>query len=115
MHIESVDMEYVVKKPPASPGGVRGRKGAETGHGRRLQTCPIGQEIVNVRIKTDWFPDETSWTLTDTCDGTNKVVLTGGPYSLRNSVYSKNVCADPGREYKFTIKVSYFSSWAMCL
>ena len=72
-------------------------------------SCPIGQEIINVQIVTDLYPDETSWTLTDTCGGINEVVLTGGPYSLPNKVYSANYCAYPGIEYQFTIYVSYFS------
>ena len=61
-----------------------------------------------MQIVTDLYPDETSWTLTDTCGGINEVVLTGGPYSLSHEVHSANYCAYPG-EYKFKIYVSYFS------
>ena len=62
-----------------------------------------------MQIVTDDYPEDTSWTLTDTCGGTNEVVLTGGPYSLPNEVYSANYCAYPGIEYQFTVYVSYFS------
>ena len=69
-----------------------------------------------MKIVNDIVPNDRIWTVTDTCGGTNEVILTGGPYrnSLKHEVHSANVCADPG-EYHYTIKVSYFSSWAMCL
>jgi hypothetical protein len=55
---------------------------------------------VEVSIKTDEYPGETTWTLSDSC-GTGRT-LSGGPYSQANSLISVKECLPAGK-YVFTI------------
>eukprot|EP00984_Skeletonema_dohrnii_P022286 scaffold11426_cov78-Skeletonema_dohrnii-CCMP3373.AAC.1 len=69
------------------------------------QTCPGAQEMMEVQIRTDSFPGETNWTLTDKC-GDNGVILKGGPYDLGLGLFSSHVCANDG-QYEFQINDSW--------
>ncbi len=55
-------------------------------------------------IMTDNYPGETTWSLTKGCS--DEVVLSGGPFSKANTLYTENKCLPRG-SYTFTIKDSY--------
>merc|ERR1719401_118756 len=55
---------------------------------------------VEVKIKTDNYPGETTWKLTDTC--TNNEVLSGSGYSQKNTLYTEVGCL---ANAKFTFKI----------
>jgi len=75
---------------------------APTGYTSR---CPSGQQALDVTIKTDYYPCDTTWELEDLC---------GRSYSLKNSVsfdqkneqYTENLCI-PNGKYKFTLHDYY--------
>ncbi len=68
--------------------------------------CPSGQKRFQVTVTTDNWPQETSWTLTNTCTGTQ--VLAGSGYTVADNEYpSEEKCADSGK-MEFVINVSYF-------
>ena len=71
-----------------------------------LPPCPSGQNRYQVTVTTDNWPGETSWTLTNTCTGTQ--VLAGSGYTVAGTSYpSEEKCADAGK-MEFVINVSYF-------
>ena len=73
-----------------------------------IPPCPGAQERFEVQILTDDYPDETTWTLTDKCDASIGEMMSGGPYSTSNTLYSDmSACVDDGK-YEFIINVSYF-------
>jgi serine protease len=59
---------------------------------------------VEVKILTDRYPGETTWTL-----GGTGTAMSGGPYSLQNTLYSVKQCFTSGQygQYTFSIKDSY--------
>jgi hypothetical protein len=68
--------------------------------------CPTGQSLVEVDIKLDNYPGETTWSVTN-CAGQS--VRSGGPYSYSaaNTDVSDSVCVPDGTGYKFKIDDSY--------
>ena len=63
-----------------------------------LPSICVGQ-VVSIAIKTDLYPSETSWKLTDKNDN---IVVDGGPYSSKEKVYDSERCLSDGT-YTFTI------------
>jgi len=59
---------------------------------------------VEVEILTDNYPGETSWTITNKCDGST--AASGGGYDDRGTMYSTSSCL-PAANYKFEIVDSY--------
>jgi hypothetical protein len=59
---------------------------------------------MEVRIKTDNYPEETAWTLTNKCDA--KFTLSSPQYSLSNVVQTTTKCIPRGR-YEFTISDTF--------
>jgi outer membrane biosynthesis protein TonB len=51
--------------------------------------CPAIPGEFALRLRTDAYPEETSWAVKDVCDG-DKLVLSGGPYSDKNTVMLEN-------------------------
>eukprot|EP00984_Skeletonema_dohrnii_P007715 scaffold2830_cov72-Skeletonema_dohrnii-CCMP3373.AAC.2 len=69
-----------------------------------IPPCPGAQERFEVQILTDDYPGETTWTLTDKCDASIGEMMSGGPYSTSNTLYSDmSACADDGQQYEFII------------
>jgi len=71
---------------------------------RNLDTSSSGSticsgEILSIDIKTDPFPKENTWNVTDRY---NKTILSGGPYSSRNTNYVTEKCLHGGN-YRFII------------
>ena len=58
---------------------------------------------LQVNVKTDDYPEETSWQLVDTCTG--NTVASRSYFAAKNTQYSNSYCL-PSR-YQFTIKDSY--------
>ena len=58
---------------------------------------------VTLTIKTDNYPGETTWTITDANGNT---LYSGGPYTSTNSIYTIDIC-EPDGCYDFTINDSY--------
>ena len=54
-------------------------------------------------IKTDNYPGETTWTITDASGNT---LYSGGPYTSTNSIYTIDIC-EPDGCFDFTINDSY--------
>jgi hypothetical protein len=61
---------------------------------------PCNGMTVEIKVKTDYFPEEIGWTLVNKC-GAN-VTLRSSPYSLPNTMQSIAACL-PLSKYKFTI------------
>ena len=66
--------------------------------------CECLDKRIEVDLKTDNYPAETSWTVTDKC-GSSDVVLSGRSYSASNTLFTKSVCVASG-QYEFAIQVS---------
>lgn len=64
----------------------------------------IGYKILIIRILTDNYPSETTWTLTN---NNNNINESGGPYSNANTLYTTEIENLPLGEYTFTIYDSY--------
>lgn len=62
---------------------------------------PQNDQCVNVRIRTDNYPGETTWALTNNCNGAE--VATGGPYSSQGTLYSERICLPDAAELSFQI------------
>ncbi len=71
---------------------------------RVVVPCTGGQKEVVVDIRTDNYPAETTWTVTDLCGYGESI--SGGPYSNTNTDYSSSNPVCEG-QYQFTINVSY--------
>jgi surface protein len=59
--------------------------------------------LVVIKVLTDNYPDETTWTLSNQCGKVRG--MSGGPYSRKKSFHYVSECL-PADEYKFTIKDS---------
>lgn len=81
---------------------------AETGEcAHELEDCSIcGKETATIKIMTDEFPEETSWTVTN---NQNEQVASsdfGSGGKAMNTLYEQNVCLEGG-DYVFTIFDAY--------
>ncbi|CAB9525681.1 Subtilisin-like protease 1 (Fragment) [Seminavis robusta] len=68
-------------------------------------SCPSGTTLFSADILTDRYPDETSWTLTNTCDGS--VVRTGGGSYIESTLYTETECVTDGQAFQFTMSDSF--------
>ena len=66
-------------------------------------TCSAGEQAVEVRVLTDYYPTETSWTLTNSCTNSIEASSPAGSYTQSGQTYSKTVCVSSDAEYSFTI------------
>lgn len=66
--------------------------------------CSENEKLMKVLVFTNEFPEETSWSVVDTC--TNAVIMSvaEGDYENEETDYGHVMCVPEG-EYKFTIKV----------
>jgi hypothetical protein len=63
---------------------------------------------LQVDITTDNYPEETSWTLTNTCTSTQVGARPQGYYSgSQNTLFTENYCVDGNSAFQFTINDSY--------
>jgi hypothetical protein len=67
-------------------------------------SCPNGESGFRLTINPDYYYTETSWTLTNNCDGTT--VLSGGNYS-NSATIEEETCLATNKEYTFTINDTY--------
>ena len=58
--------------------------------------------MLEVDVKTDNYPQETSWQLVDTCTGTTVQSKAAGSYPSQGTQYSDNWCLAEA-QYQFTI------------
>ena len=65
---------------------------------------PCNGIYVEVKVTTDNWPEETTWSLRNDC--TTQVVATGGSYTAANTLHSVKHCL-PTAQYSFTINDSY--------
>jgi hypothetical protein len=70
---------------------------------RPLQAFPNGVSI-EFQIRTDNYPEEISWELTDS---QGNVVYEGGDYTFGLFLYKEDWCLDPDECYVFTISDTY--------
>lgn len=70
-------------------------------------TCSGTESRLTVDITTDNYPGETTWTLVNSCDSSE--VLSGGPYTSADTLYSQTTpqCLPDDAKYVFTINDSY--------
>jgi photosystem II stability/assembly factor-like uncharacterized protein len=66
-------------------------------------TVSFGQHTLDIEVKTDNYPTETTWSITDQ---SGAVVAEGGGYSTPLSIYNNLACLNDGC-YTFTIYDSY--------
>ena len=65
-----------------------------------FQNCLKGQSRLDVKLVTDDWPAETSWTVKGDCgDG---IAMSGGSYSLKGILYEQSACVTEG-QYTFHI------------
>jgi len=69
-------------------------------------TCDNGFYTIEVRILTDTWPSETSWTLSEVCNGVN-IIAQGGSYNLNSTVYTETICVASNTQHMFTIFDSF--------
>jgi hypothetical protein len=62
--------------------------------------CSNGMDV-EIQIKTDYYPRETSWILTNTCTGT---VINSPKYTKYVTMHSTSMLCLPAGQYEFTIK-----------
>ena len=62
--------------------------------------------MLEVDVKTDNYPQETSWQLIDTCTGTTVQSKAAGSYASQGTLYSDNWCLAEA-QYQFTINDSW--------
>jgi hypothetical protein len=94
---------------PTCTDGIQ--NGSETGIdcGGSCPACPTsggGGACVNVNleIKTDQYPSETTWSITNS---SGSVVFSGGPYSSTHSIVNIPVCLLQNTSYTFKINDAY--------
>jgi len=63
-------------------------------------SCSNGESVFKLTLTPDLFPGETSWTLTNDCDGTQ--VSSGGDYS-DGATIEEEICLADDQKYTFTI------------
>lgn len=59
--------------------------------------------LIRLNILTDYYPDETTWQITD---ANQQVIYSGGPFQNRNTNYTYDLCMNFGC-YTFTVFDSY--------
>ncbi|OWY22635.1 T9SS C-terminal target domain-containing protein [Sphingobacteriales bacterium UPWRP_1] len=67
--------------------------------------CPGGQTQLTVTVKTDQYPDETTWNLINYATGA--VLASGGPYAAANTTYTEDVCVSNSATVQFEIFDAY--------
>lgn len=67
--------------------------------------CPSGQQALDVTIKTDYYPCDTSWDLEDLC-GRSYRLTNSLSYDNKNQEYTENLCI-PNGKYTFTLHDYY--------
>lgn len=77
-----------------------------------LQSCSPGQVEVVIAVKTDSWPTETSWELSNICTSTTEKKSTPYDGTDKNKEFSDTLCVDPG-QYKFAI-YDQFSDGICC-
>ncbi|RMG79164.1 MAG: T9SS C-terminal target domain-containing protein [Bacteroidetes bacterium] len=92
-----------VKVSVSMPNGMPDQMPQNDSLARDFQVITDGVSII-LKLKTDNFPDETTWTLSDAA-GT--VLFSGGPYNAPQTEYTEVWCLDPEACYTFTISDSY--------
>eukprot|EP00957_Ditylum_brightwellii_P098634 7513668-Ditylum_brightwellii.AAC.1 len=70
-------------------------------------SCSSDEDIMEVRIKTDQYPTETAWILTNTCSSAVVAEAPAGTYTSSNTEYSDKICVPPGGAYSFFITDSF--------
>lgn len=63
---------------------------------------PCPEMDVEIKIKTDDYPDETAWTLTNQCGTGQGQTFSGGDYTAANTMHSETFCLS-NSEWQFTI------------
>lgn len=62
---------------------------------------------MKVLVSTDSSPEETFWSVHDTCTNPNQLIMEGGPYNTGNDKFEhigEVMCVPAGSKYKFTIQ-----------
>jgi pimeloyl-ACP methyl ester carboxylesterase len=99
---------YMCNTPPAPTCTDGIMNGSETGIdcGGSCPACATNTQCVNVtiEIKTDNYPSETSWNITNP---SGLVVFSGGSYNSANQVISIPVCLNQNINYTFRISDAY--------
>ena len=68
--------------------------------------CAGSNVVLEVKILTDNYPSETTWTVTNECD--QEQVMSGGPYTEVGTPYVEEEIVCGSHKFKFTINVSLF-------
>lgn len=71
----------------------------------KVSRCPSGQQALDVTIKTDYYPCDTSWELEDLC-GNNYELTNSVSFDQSDTTYTENLCIPDGK-YKFTLHDYY--------
>ena len=79
-----------------------------------LQSCSPGQVEVIIAVKTDTYPTETSWELSNICTSTTEKKSTPYDGTDKSKEFSDTLCVDPG-QYKFAIYDSPWSDGLCCV
>ena len=70
-----------------------------------FDTSQCLSSTLRMEVSTDYYPEETTWQITDDCNG-GAVVMSGGPYNDDNRLYVHEKAVKPS---KYTVRV--YDSW----
>jgi hypothetical protein len=65
-------------------------------------SCSKNEKLMKVLAFTDANPEETSWSVRDTC--TNQFIMGGGPYDEKFEPIGEAMCVPVGSKYEVTIQ-----------
>ena len=61
-----------------------------------FDTSPCGESLLKMTLVTDRYPQETTWEITDDCNG-GVVVMQGGPYDEQSTTEEAELLVNPSR------------------
>lgn len=70
-----------------------------------FDTSTCLSSTLRMEVSTDYYPEETTWEITDDCNG-GAVVMKGGPYNQDNTLYTQEIAVNPS---KFSVRV--YDAW----
>jgi hypothetical protein len=76
-------------------------------HTNLYAACTTGQATIVITIKTDNYPSETGWSVTNAAGTTTYASRAQGYYTAQNTIYTQEVCVPANTCVKFTITDQY--------
>ena len=95
-------------KPSRSPTKLPSRTPSSNMSPNVGGACPAGERVLDIRVLTDRYPQETSWTLRNKCTDTIQVLeAQNSDFTESATEYGTGQICVPKGEYEFTINDAY--------